>query len=507
MKHLPSSIHRWLCTTSLTLPILIALVACQSAASTPLSTAAPTTEMPNTPSPEVLLTQTAASTQVETASSTETPEPTNPPTLTPTLMSPPYTIGEFPITQKGPWLLFLAAENHPGGGCFINDRYLWAINQGGTWAAKLEHEPVRAFAVRPGSTTDGAAVAYISGSLLKIIKLPSGEVTTITPLTGDSLKWSPDGSTLAFIGAVNGDTADLYTYDYAGGGIARRSDQPGKKSNLSWSPDGKYLAYDVTWNAEAASHKNIWVVQSDGANTRLLAGDSEETGLPALYEWLDETKVSLFTGGVPLSQYTYQYTGIHAVDVGTGSDTLIIEEPFVDAAFSKEYNTWLLRDDERDTPLVLYRSGQRTEIPDDGIGYMWWSSDYDVFFGEVMVEDVFYYTLTPGGETAKLVLKGPMTFDPFVPSPDGKWWGWLAVSSGSRWVGAGAAWSEPRDVIQGANSMDFIWSPDSSSLIALDILGLFIAKTPDFSVSQSLSYICGTTSPEFWSPWQAAWIQ
>jgi hypothetical protein len=43
MKYRPSNIHHWLRTISLSLPILITLVGCQSAASTPLLTAAPTT--------------------------------------------------------------------------------------------------------------------------------------------------------------------------------------------------------------------------------------------------------------------------------------------------------------------------------------------------------------------------------------------------------------------------------------------------------------------------------
>jgi len=105
-----------------------------------------------------------------------------------------------------------------------------------------------------------------------IVKIPSGEMETITQLISipsegyfegldpisfatyairdyDSVAWQPgDGRLLAFIGAINGPTADLYLYDTQTQEITQLTDGPSQAILPNWSPDGQYiLHYGVSW--------------------------------------------------------------------------------------------------------------------------------------------------------------------------------------------------------------------------------------------------------------------
>jgi Tol biopolymer transport system component len=85
------------------------------------------------------------------------------------------------------------------------------------------------------------------------------------------LKWSPGGSLLAFVGALNGASFDVYTYDFLGGAITRLSDQPSNAYSLNWSPDGRYLVYEG-FNFSGMSGPNIagiWAVKADGTGKLL----------------------------------------------------------------------------------------------------------------------------------------------------------------------------------------------------------------------------------------------
>ncbi len=105
------------------------------------------------------------------------------------------------------------------------------------------------------------------------IQLPGGETRVITRLlaitpdelvsnpTGkkafayyainqyNSVAWQPeDGRRLAFIGALNGPTADLYVYDSVTEAIVQLTDGASQAILPSWTPDGQYIFhYGVSW--------------------------------------------------------------------------------------------------------------------------------------------------------------------------------------------------------------------------------------------------------------------
>lgn len=175
--------------------------------------------------------------------------------------------GKTSLSQTGPWIVF-AAENG-----------LWAMNEDGSALTQVTTDKVIGPSdLRTGVSPQGAALAFITSSpasipqdlTLHIVSLPDGKIKTITPLTspemqpdpnaelcdpkaeagrailiGNSLQWSPDGSQLAFVGALQGDSSDVYVYSLADESIARLSNEPGQAYDLHWHwlPESKTIAY------------------------------------------------------------------------------------------------------------------------------------------------------------------------------------------------------------------------------------------------------------------------
>jgi hypothetical protein len=133
---------------------------------------------------------------------------------------------------------------------------------------------------------------------LNILSLPDGSIRKITDLTtpqtepatdampGDpsleamraiserpSYAWSPDGTKLAFIGALDGPQASVYVYDTSGGTIKRISREDSQHYWPSWSPDGTRLLYfgaEGFGTGAGIAMKGVWSASSDGSDVSLL---------------------------------------------------------------------------------------------------------------------------------------------------------------------------------------------------------------------------------------------
>jgi hypothetical protein len=186
-----------------------------------------------------------------TASPTGTPSPTA--TATPVVLAP-----------AGPYVLF---EGEGG---------VWLANPDGSALTRISDEGLGGADAHAALSPDGRSLAYISwadsGPILKLLSLPGGEVKTIAQLLTityeeqidtsfgskafiymaleryANLAWSPDGRLLAFIGAMDGPSADLYTYDMGTGEIRQLTSGASQAIAPSWSSDGSYiLHFGVSW--------------------------------------------------------------------------------------------------------------------------------------------------------------------------------------------------------------------------------------------------------------------
>ena len=87
--------------------------------------------------------------------------------------------------------------------------------------------------------------------------------------------WSPDGKTLAYVGARNGEY-DIYTIPVEGGKETRITTSKGLDDGPDYSPDGKFIYY----NSFQSGHMHIWRMDADGKNQIQLTEDSYSNWFP-----------------------------------------------------------------------------------------------------------------------------------------------------------------------------------------------------------------------------------
>jgi len=198
------------------------------------------------------------------------------------------------LSETGPWLLIPANEG------------LWVANDDGSALTQITTAPVMSPEHAQKGIAPGGYFAFASADSyetlanlsLMLLKLPEGSLETITPLTpagmkmpetpqvcepefeamraltmGDSLEWSPDGKTLAYIALTPGGTADLYTYSMQTGQITQLSDGSSQAFAPVWSPDGKYiLQYGASCFGTGAGFTmtGAWASAADGSDTKKL---------------------------------------------------------------------------------------------------------------------------------------------------------------------------------------------------------------------------------------------
>lgn len=101
----------------------------------------------------------------------------------------------------------------------------------------------------------------------------------LTRVTEKSLSywhgWSPDGSTLAFVGRRN-NQFDIYTIPVEGGNEKQLTNTPGLDDGPDYSPDGKYIYF----NSFRSGIMEIWRMDADGQNPIQLTDDIHSNWFP-----------------------------------------------------------------------------------------------------------------------------------------------------------------------------------------------------------------------------------
>jgi len=191
-----------------------------------------------------------------------TATPTPPPaTVTPTLPANGYPSNG--MVKSGPWLVYPAED---GQGLVV-------FNPDGSQPTRLALPAlVDASDLVDGLSPTGGWLALRAGRPgsaeglgLYLLQLPEGRLQRITALltpaleqqakekpvdTPDviraalaphALNWSPDGHYLAFIGAVDGFSTDLYVYDLHQGLITRLTSGSNQAANPFWAPNDQWI--------------------------------------------------------------------------------------------------------------------------------------------------------------------------------------------------------------------------------------------------------------------------
>jgi TolB protein len=135
------------------------------------------------------------------------------------------------------------------------------------------------------SDRDGSNVLYgIAADGSALVQL------TQNGLVSDSPRWSPDGMSLAFISASDGN-ANLYVMDAAGS--VQLTHTPNQEVQPAWSPDGEQIAFAVS----SGEQQDIFIIRRDGSEPRALTTDGQGNTSPA---WSPDGKQIAFISGKDL---------------------------------------------------------------------------------------------------------------------------------------------------------------------------------------------------------------
>lgn len=152
-----------------------------------------------------------------------------------------------------------------------------------------------------------------------IILPPPAEDTTFNPIINPF--WSHDGNKILFIGGIFGREGDgIYEVDTSGGTARIIFIDTLSKMNPKLSPDGKLIAYLANKKHLLLCCAQVWVVNIDGTNPRLLTpfGGNWEN-----LQWSLNSRYLIFNGDVEDSGEIHNQ--IVRVDIETGEAKLLTQ--------------------------------------------------------------------------------------------------------------------------------------------------------------------------------------
>ncbi len=450
--------------------------------------------------------------------------------------------GQPAIADTGPWLLFRAI---PEGGTLP---YLWGINADGTGLTQLSAQPVLNFAVHPypQPDTNSRLVAYIGTSpddlhqdvTLYLLSLPDGEISTLTPLTSDEtgylpgedsslrsdpagkgdilvgldhrqgLTWSPDGQWLAFVGAMDGPSVDLYSYELATGTIRRLTDEPDHTYQLLWTVDSSQIIHStkscfLCAGGPYGRSSGILGATPDGAEVVMY----EETEGTRFVTWRDATHLLMDSGpqnGCMGNDRILDIARQSIEPVGAGC---FFEVAYDDAGRYALLAAGIKNDLLREglgMYLVDIDAREATWLGEDWANNVWWDR-YEQRFLIYDWDDQSYFSVTVDGTLTPV--DSPTTQ---ALSPDRRFSAWFDLiyqedRDGELWMQIGDA--EPVKMLD-SGGIGLAWSPDSRSIFYdSGSSGLYLVVAESLEVIELSShppYLENWHSPRF--KWQATWV-
>lgn len=255
------------------------------------------------------------------------------------------------LSPEGPWLLVRA------------DASLWGVNPDGAGLSELVPGAVMApVRLDEALSPTGRHVAYVTsqtldyrGLTLHIDRLPDLRSELVLPLqsaatepgpeTGpgeprfeigraivevSNLAWSPDGDRLAFTGAHQGESADLYVHDLTSGETTRLTDGPSQAIQPIWTPDGRAIVHaGVSSLGTGAGYglMGVWLAPADGAPVQEVYAP-EGSGGEIWVGWSDPDTLVVYSFSAVCG-----FENLRTVDVRSGEPRVLWSSAFADLAF------------------------------------------------------------------------------------------------------------------------------------------------------------------------------
>jgi hypothetical protein len=300
-----------------------------------------------------------------------------------------------------------------------------------------------------------------------------------------SFAWSPEGKRLAYIGAEEGPSADLYEYYRESGDIVRLTDGPDQAYRPQWSPDGMWIVHAAasTFGTGAGiGVTGFYAARADGGGLISLYDIGGRSGGEVGAGWLDSTTLVAHTWSA-----TCGPNNLRLVDLAAQKADLVFEGCLSAVAagpgsvlFAQSPDTAAF--DENPRPgLYLLTAADRMPhlIRGDNVRQIAWVEGIRAFL--VQTSDNRLLEVSPAGGMRTLPANGSRL--PTV-SPGGRWWAYAAtdVLDKTSGVFAGEYGKDPAQIFDGEIAPgQMIFSPGGNALYYLTTSGnLYRAQAPDW---------------------------
>jgi hypothetical protein len=478
---------------------------------------------PRTPTREAVTMQAAAlrpsATPALSTTATGMPQPpTSVPS--PTLVLPVASPAPTSLNASGPFVIFTGE----GG--------TWITNPDGSFPTRLSEYGIQGDlrrTISPRGDRMAIVVRNDAGLDLLIVHIPGGETETIAHLISmtpaeetanvtsdkafalyairddDSVAWQPgEGRLLAFTGAINGPTADLYVYDTQTREITQLTSGPSQAVLPDWSPEGEYILHaGVSWvppfgGAIAGANKlnGVWSVR---------VSDGEVLTMPTpvgvslnLVGWLDDSHYITYD-----SSDTCFSQNLRSVDVASGETEPIMDHSFYYAIAQSPENGALLFSSTSGCSnslgegVYLLFPGQTTptRLLDQQAYEIYWMAESNVFdaYPEAL--------LSPDGQARYDPPVYDKSYEPAL-SKNG-YQAWEVIENQRGRVEVKVTGGEWQTIMDDISVSQLIWDPleGQTLLIALDDGSLYAASYPDFS-ARWMGNLGGSVAQAVWTPGQ-----
>ena len=494
--------------------LLLVGMACSLTSPTPASwSRTPTALAREATNAAIALTQQAVRTQAELIGT---------PTVDFTKESPSSPTEEPTNEVDGPWLVY------PGGESGI--LYAFDLEADQTIAISLP-APVYTSDLVRGLSPDGRTLIVRAGSPLNLdelalyqIDLPSAEIIRISPLlslslqrmivneTGsrpyetliavtrsDGLAWSPNGRYLAFNGALDIQSSDLYIYDTLNDHVVRLNGLYTQNGAPFWTPLGNFLISQEfgEFEQEARSWQSLYVtsIQVPGFNDQntLYFPDSESQN-EVFIGWLNSQTFISYTQ-TPSGPET-----LRQVNVVKEETTIIFQGAFDGAGFDPYTQSIAFVVGNNNAALNDIIAGVYLLEPESPIHNLqragdWRSCVWDPGGMFVVGGSQGVFLFNPDGANVFLADEGNVRL-----SPNGNWMvGWgdgVNGAAGARLYQSSS--DRPLQVLSEKSIASVFWQPDSKgfflfgegTLYHLEFPGLNPEKIrEDFEVDGAIDFI------------------